>query len=127
MTVGDVLSAIHHVPPDNPQPSESQVELSCLEKLETLSAHQQCSVLSKLFSRFLKRNSPIGSLPDDFLELALKGMVHLSGCGRSNVIYLLVKALGTMRTDESDSLLPAKRMPMGQIEYAVMFFTSSST
>lgn len=86
-------------------------KLSCIEKLETLAAHQQCSVLSKLFSRFVKQNSPTQHLPNDFIELALKGMAHLTSCGRSNVIYLLVKALGTMRTDQSDSLLPAKRMP----------------
>ena len=127
LTVGDVLTAFARVPTDNPQPSESQIELACWEQLEILPSHQQCSVLSKLFSKFLKQNSSIGSLPGDFLELALKGMVHLKNCNRSNVIYLLVKALGTMRPNQSDSLLPSKRMPMGLIEYAVMFFTSSST
>ena len=54
-------------------------------------------------------------------------MIHLKHCHRSNVIYLLAKALGTMRPDQSDSLLPAKRMPMGLIEYSAKFFTASST
>lgn len=109
LTVGDVLTAFDHVPIDNPQPSESQIELTCWEQLEILPSHQQCSVLSKLFTKFLKQNSSIGSLPGDFLELALKGMVHLKNCKRSNVIYLLVKALRTMRPNQSDSLLPAKK------------------
>ena len=34
------------------------------------------------------------------------------------------QALGTMRPDLSDSLLPAKRMPMGLIEHSVNFFTA---
>ena len=38
----------------------------------------------------------------------------------------MVKAVETMRSDGSDLLLPAERMPMGLIEYAVNFFTASS-
>ena len=41
------------------------------------------------------------------------------------VCYSLVKALGTMRPDNSDSLMPVKHMPMGLIEYTVNFFTAS--
>ena len=65
-------------------------------------------------------------MPTDFLELAASAAQHVHQCQRSNVIYNLTKALGTMRHDASDSLLPAKRMPMGLIEYAVGFFTASS-
>ena len=46
-------------------------------------------------------------------------------CGRSNVLYNLAKALGTMRDDQTDSLLPVKRMPMGLIEHCVNFFCCS--
>ena len=35
-------------------------------------------------------------------------------------------ALGTKRKDQTDSLLPSKRMPMGLIEHCVNFFCSSS-
>ena len=57
--------------------------------------------------------------PDDFLSLAVSAMEHLRSCGeRSNVVY---KVLGTMRDDQSDSLLPARRMPMGLIEHCVNF------
>ena len=55
----------------------------------------------------------------DFLFLAASGMQNLCNAGRSNSIYLLAKALGTMRKDSSDSLLPV----MGLIEYIVSFFT----
>ena len=53
-------------------------------------------------------------------------MEHLKACGRSNVLYNLAKVLGTKREDNSDTLLPAKRMPMmGLIEHCVNFFCSS--
>lgn len=58
--------------------------------------------------------------------LAVSAMEHLESCGRSNVVYNLAKVLGRMRNDKSDSLLPAKRMPMGLIEHCVNFFSSSS-
>jgi hypothetical protein len=53
-------------------------------------------------------------------------MENLHRAGRSNVLYLLAKALGTTRPDGSDSLLPISRMPMGLLEYMVNFFTASS-
>ena len=66
------------------------------------------------------------NVPDDFLELAAAVMQHLKSCGRANVVYYnLATAIGTMREDLSDSLLPAKRMPMGLIEHCVNFFYST--
>ena len=56
--------------------------------------------------------------------LSANAMSHLHTCEHSNVLYLLSQALGTMRPDSSDSLLPAKGMPMRLIEYTVKFFTS---
>ncbi|XP_065893244.1 uncharacterized protein [Dysidea avara] len=53
-------------------------------------------------------------------------MIHLKECKQSSVICSLARSLGTLRPDESDSLLPAKRMPMGLIEYCINFFNSSS-
>ena len=44
-------------------------------------------------------------------------MKNLQVAGRSNVIYLLAKAVGTRRADDADTLLPVRRMPMGLIEY----------
>lgn len=65
------------------------------------------------------------NLPGDFLELAVAAMQHLKSCGRANVLYNFAKVIGTMREDKSDSLLPAKRMPMGLIEHCVNFFAST--
>ena len=56
---------------------------------------------------FLKKSTDLLNVPDDFIQLAVSGMSHLKRCGRSNVIYSLVKTVGTMRPDHSDSLLPA--------------------
>jgi len=53
-------------------------------------------------------------------------MEHLQACGRSNLIHLLAKSLGTLRLDGSNSLLPAKRMPESLIEYCVNFCNASS-
>ena len=53
-------------------------------------------------------------------------MEHLKSCSRSNVIYNLAKALGKMRDDHSDSLLPTKRIPMGLVEHCVNFCSSHS-
>ena len=65
------------------------------------------------------------SVPSDYLSLSIKAMRNLKAAGRLNVVYGLAKALGTKRDDQSDTLLPCKRMPMGLIEFCVQFFTSS--
>ena len=83
-------------------------------------------MLSELFS-LLVRQSSVPILLSNFLELVVKGMKRLHDGGRSNVIYLLAKALGTTRSNGSDSLLPVSRMSMGLLEYMVNFFTASST
>ena len=129
ISVGDIPSAISssNIPKGSPQPSQTQVETACWQQLKMLPSDQQCAVLSQLFATFLKQNTSTRCPPSDFLELVVRGMTHLQQCGRSNVIYMLAKALGTMRPDQSDSLLPAKRMPMGLIEYVVLYFTASST
>ena len=43
-----------------------------------------------------------------------------------NVVYDLAKVIGTMRPDKTDSLMPAKRMPMGLVEYLVQFFSAKT-
>ena len=53
-------------------------------------------------------------------------MRNLRDAGRCNVLYLLAKAVGTMREDGRDTLLPTKRMPMGLLEYMVSCFTATS-
>lgn len=88
-----------------------------------LNSHEQLHVISILYSSSQQHPS---SVPADFLELAFNALCHLHDCGRSDILYLMAKGLGTMRRDESDSLLPAKRMPIGLNEYAANFFTAHS-
>jgi len=97
----------------------------CWLLIKPLSAQQQQAVLSTLFDMFLQSSTTLSRVPN-FIEYSVKGMYHLADCARSNVIYSLAKSLGTLRPDNSDSLLPAKRMPMGLIEYCVNFFNASS-
>ena len=98
----------------------------CQEALAPLEADDQLDILSDKFSRFLKQRFQTKVPPGDFLKLVVQGMERLHASGRTNVIYLLAKALGTTRPDGSDSLLPTSRMPMGLVEYIVNFFTASS-
>ena len=110
------------VPYPNTVPQATSV---CQEALAGLPPSEQVAVLSELFSAYL-RHCNLQAVEPEFLELAARGMQHLHEKGRTNVIYSMVKAVGTMHSDGSDSLLPAERMPMGLIEYAVNFFTASS-
>ena len=96
--------------------------------LLALPESEHLSALNKLLNIVSAKCStavPV-SIPDDFLALTLRAMAHLKQTGRSNVVYGLVKGLGLMRADGSDSRFPALRMPMGLLEYAVSFFNSES-
>ena len=99
------------------------IELSCKKSLINLPSVQQLLVLSNLFCELLSNEYSV-KVPSDFLKVAAEGMKHLDNCNRSNVIYLMARALGTARDDRSDSLLPAKRMRMGLIEHTVNFFNA---
>ena len=77
---------------------------------------------SHLYLIHFYREAPLRTV-SNFIQFAVNGM---NQCSRSNVIYLLGKSLGTQRLDGSDSLLPAKRMPMGLIEYCVNFFNAKT-
>ena len=101
-------------------PKDPEAEVQCTHALVSLTLEQQFKVLYKLFSLLVHRTSKY-SIPGDFLELVANGMAHLRDCNCCNVIYLMCQALGTMKPDQSDTLLPAKRMPMGLIEYMVKF------
>lgn len=85
----------------------------------------QLETISKLFSYFAEAKYDV-RIATDFLELVIKASEHLSQCGRSNVVYGVAQAVGRMRPDGSDSRLPAKRMPMGLLEYMVNFFNAPS-
>ena len=78
--------------------------------------------LSKLFSELVGGDIHV---PEDYLIYTAQAMNQLSISGRSNVLYKLSKAIGTMRPDNSDSCFPCKRMPMGMLEYMADFFAST--
>ena len=129
ITIGDVLFAMcpNEIPKGNSQPNQAQVETACWKHIQLLPADQQCAIFSQLFGMFLKQNTDIKWPPSDFLELVVRAMLHLQHTGHLIAVYLVVKALGTMRADQSDSLLPVKRMPMGLVRCIVQLFTASST
>ena len=106
-------------------PDVEQVLTACWQSIKSLQPNQQCKVLSDLFDLYVQQSTTLKCTPN-FIALAVNGMIHLKECKRSNVICSLARSLGTLRPDESDSLLPAKRMPMGLIEYCINFFNSSS-
>ena len=53
-------------------------------------------------------------------------MLQLSNNGQTNVMYNLVKGIGTLRQDKKDLRFPIKRMPMGLVEYTAQFFASDN-
>ena len=91
----------------------------------SLTPNQQLQAVSDLFREYCSTHSSV-VIPDDFLRMAVSAMEQLKSSGRSNIVYRLSVALGTQMEDQTDSLLPSKRMPMGLIEHCVNFFCSSS-
>ena len=65
-------------------------------------------------------------VPKDFVAVAARAMLQLKINGRSNILYNLAKAIGTIREDGSDSRFPTKRMPMGLVEYIASFFVTDN-
>ena len=98
---------------------------SCRTALAPFETGVKLDILSLLFSEVAK-GFPMPDVPQDFLRLSMAAMHRLHTSGRSNTVYLLAKALGTMRADNSDSLLPVSRMPMGLLEYTIAFFAATS-
>ena len=50
-------------------------------------------------------------------------MKNLANSGRSNVVYKLVKGLGTIREDGTDLCFPTKHMPMGLLKNMSDFYS----
>ena len=74
------------------------------------------NVINKLLQTTVLKQKLNITIPDDFLSNSISAMCHLNKCGRYNVIYGVAEGIGTMRPDGCDSLIPAKRMPMGLLE-----------
>jgi len=94
-----------------------QIKTACWKLIETLPPNQECEVLSSLFDLYFQR-STILRYVRNFIQFSVNGMNHLKQCNCSNY-YLLSKSLDNLTPDGSDSLLPAKKMPMGLIKMDV--------
>ena len=98
----------------------------CQQALLPLQLSKKLRLLTILFSKAACAQFSFPAVPPDFLALAANSMQHLHCAGRSNIVYNLAYAFGTLRRDGTDTLLPVSRMPTGLIEYAVAFFCASS-
>lgn len=87
---------------------------------------EQLQAITTLMQVFSARSYSTVDIPDDFFDLCLRAMTRLKQVGRSNVVYRLVKGLGNMREDQSDSCLPTLRMPMDLLEYVINFYSCKS-
>lgn len=80
--------------------SPSSVLQECKNFLMQLNSQEHLHVVSILYSEFADSQlEHPSSVPSDFLELAFNAVCHLNACGRSNILYLMAKGLGTMRLD----------------------------
>ena len=79
---------------------------------------------SEVFTAYCSRRNI--AVPQDFLQLAIEGMVQLQATGRSNILYSLAKGLGNQRSDGSDSLFPCKQLVAGIVEHCINFFAASN-
>ena len=102
--------------------ADAQME-SIRKLLAKLLVPEQLHILSVLFSSYAHEHHNV-SIPETFLELTMNGSRHHRKCSRSNVICGLARGVGCMRNDGSDSRLPAKRTPMGMLEYTINFFNA---
>lgn len=127
---GDVLgselrdSASHSCDSYSPKLVETiDMMASVISGFQKSSADQQLSALCEMFCYYAKNFHGV-SAPSDFVSVSILGMKQLEKSGRINVIHELAKGLGTMRPDGSDSYFPTSRMPMGLLQYIVLFFNA---
>lgn len=109
------------------EPDATGKEVSVIPDLiySDISPNQQLKGISEAFKSYCVSYSSVVPL-DDSLSLMVSAMEHWKSCVCSNVVYKLIRVLGSLRDDRSDSLLPARLMPMGLIEHCVNSFNSSS-
>ena len=99
---------------------------SMLSLMMALPEEEKYIVVNRMVQVLAARVNPAASVPDDFIKLSLRAMERLKLLGRENTVYGLVRGLGIMREDGSDSRLPAMKMPMHAWGFWSMFsaFTS---
>ena len=128
----EVLSTTHSVSTQTesvPESTNITTELHpatlAIQLLGRISEREQLQIIADWFSKFASSNYGV-HINSDFLQLSLSASQYLKQCKRGNVVYGVAKAIGRMRPDDSDSRLPAKRMPMGLLEHMVNFFNADS-
>ena len=94
-----------------------------LEQVLQMKPEDQIQFVGEVFARCCSSQNVV--VPDDFLKLALNGMIHLHNAGRSNVLYGLSKGFGCMRSDGSDTLFPCMQVVTGLVEHCVNFFNAT--
>lgn len=105
--------------------TEMHPATQAIQLLGRLSEGEQLQIMADWFSKFASSNYGV-HIDSDFLQLSLSASRYLKQCKLGNVVYGVAKAIGRMRPDDSDSRLPAKRMPMGLLEHMLNFFNADS-
>ena len=109
---------------DSPSTPSSQNFRAVSAFLSSLSDDEKLAVISRLFEAQAVHCGV--KFPADYLSLSITSAINLKEAGRSNMLYSLAKAAGSLRDDGSDTLLPLKRLPTGLIEHCLNFFTATS-
>ena len=120
----NVAPALHHRDSSTQTDSYASDTTSKIKHLLASLPHRdQVPVVSELVHGLAQ---PGVKIPPEFVANSLTCMRNLQLAGRSNILAGLAKAIGTMRPDGSDTLMPVSHTPVGLIEYAISFFTSNS-
>ena len=120
----NVAPALHHQDSSTQTDSYASDTTSKIKHLLASLPHRdQVAAVSELVQSLAQ---PGVKIPPEFVANSLMCMRNLKLAGRSNIFAGLAKAIGTMRPDGSDTLMPVSHMPVGLIEYAISFFTSNS-
>lgn len=105
--------------------TEDNFVAQIVSMLDVLPESEQLQMIGQVLRELVLKMKLEIYVPNDFVSLSVSAIQHLKVCERSNILYGLAKGFGTKRSDNSDSLIPAKRMPTGLLEYLTTFFTSS--
>ena len=118
-------------PPTRPDPtvfyeSAQQVQKAdvILEQLKSSAYEQKMSLLQDLFVEACQSQGV--TVEKNFLELSISSVGHLMEGGGINVVYDLVRGMGTTCKDGSGPRFTVDRMPMGLVEYVPKFFAKDS-
>ena len=79
-------------------------------------------LLQSLFYQYMFpefNNDLLPYVPSDFIVLCCKGIGVIHQNEKDNIIYYLVKGLGTPREDITGPRLPIDRMPFGLLSYNI--------